>query len=77
METSRQTPRQEVLVLEQAVGQGTRGAAARTRARTQLATLPPESSLKPVVDAARSVVDALDGTPGQHRQSLTARNTQA
>jgi hypothetical protein len=39
--------------------------------------LPPEPSLKPVVDAARSVVDALDGTPGRHRQSLATRNTQA
>jgi uncharacterized membrane protein YccC len=38
---------------------------------------PSEPSLKPIVDAARSVVDALGGTPGQHRQSLATRNTQA
>jgi uncharacterized membrane protein YccC len=49
------------------------------RAGTQACAeaLPPEPSLEPVVDAARSVLDALDETPRQRRQSLITRNTQA
>jgi hypothetical protein len=37
--------------------------------------LPSEPSLRPVIDAARSVTDALDAMPRQRRQSLFSRNT--
>jgi uncharacterized membrane protein YccC len=39
--------------------------------------LPSEPSLRPVIDAARSVADALDEMPRQRRQSLFAWNSRA
>jgi len=51
--------------------------AARSGTPARPQALPSEPSLKPVIDAARSIADALDGMPRQRRQSLVARNTQA
>ena len=51
--------------------------AARSGTPARPQALPSEPSLRPVIDAARSVADALDAMPRQRRQSLVARNTQA